>query len=217
MIVAAFIQGELGHLLNAQAKAVDRGARKAMKIVAGGIRRNIQRQVTQAGFARGGRTLAKAVRSRTRGRSVDIEAEVTSKATYAAGTRRPGGLVDLVQLFGQGTVIGAANGGWLAIPTKDAPLKSARGPVGQAMTPADMDAAGLKPAAIPARGGRMVIVIRQGRQTIVTHILVRQVSLRQRYDLQATIDRSAGQFPEILVREINAAADASAVLQRYGG
>jgi hypothetical protein len=41
MIVTAFIQGDLGHLLNAQAKAVDQGARKAMKIVAGGIRRNI--------------------------------------------------------------------------------------------------------------------------------------------------------------------------------
>jgi hypothetical protein len=72
-----------------------------------------------------------------------------------------------------------------------------------------MAAAGMKPAAIPARGGRMVIVIRQGRQTVVTHILVRQVSLRQRYDLKTTIDRSAGQFPEILVREINAAAVAA--------
>lgn len=217
MIVTAFIQGELGHLLGAQAKAVDRGARKAMRIVTGGIRRNIQRQITQAGFAGGGRILAKAVRTRMRGRGVDIEAEVASKATYAPSRRRPGGLVDLVQLFGQGAVIRAAGGGWLAIPTKDAPLKSTRGPVGQAMTPADMAAGGLKPAAIPARGGRMVIVIRRGRQTIVTHILVRQVSLRQRYDLKAVIDRAAGQFPEILAREINAAADASAVLQRYGG
>ena len=99
-MISAFVEGELGHLLNAQAKAVETGARKAMKIVAGGIRRKIQRQVAQAGFAGGGRTLAKAVRSRTTGRGTDIEAEVTSKATYAAGTRRPGGLVDLVQPAG---------------------------------------------------------------------------------------------------------------------
>ena len=31
------------------------------------------------------------------------------------------------------------------------------------------------------------------------------------------VDRYAGQFPEIVAREINAAAEASAVLRRYGG
>ena len=39
-------------------------------------------------------------------------------------SRRPGGMVDLVQLFGQGAIIRAAGGGWLAIPTENAPLKS---------------------------------------------------------------------------------------------
>ena len=33
--------------------------------------------------------------------------------------------------------------------------------------------------------------------------------MRKRYDIAGTVDRSAGQFPEILVREINAAAEAS--------
>ena len=52
---------------------------------------------------------------------------------------------------------------------------------------------------------------------MVTHVLVRQVSLRQRYDIQSVVDRYAAQFPEIVAREINAAAYASAVLRRYGG
>ena len=47
-------------------------------------------------------------------------------------------------------------------------------------------------------------------------MLVRQVSLRKRYDIQSVVDRYVAQFPEIVAREINAAADASAVLRRYG-
>jgi hypothetical protein len=52
---------------------------------------------------------------------------------------------------------------------------------------------------------------------VVTHVLVRQVGLRKRYDIAGTVARYSGQFPEILAREINAAAEASDVLTRYGG
>jgi hypothetical protein len=121
-----------------------------------------------------------------------------------------------VQLFGQGAVIRAAGGGWLAIPTENAWMKSARGPRGQRMSPREMIAAGARLAFLPARGGRMVAVLRQRGQTVVTHVLVRQVGLRKRYDIGGTVARYSGQFPEILAREINAAAEGSDVLRRYG-
>ena len=70
---------------------------------------------------------------------------------------------------------------------------------------------------MPAGGGRMVAVLRRGGQSIVTHILLRQVTLAKRYDIDSVVNRYVAQFPEILTREINAAAEASGVLSRYGG
>jgi hypothetical protein len=216
VLIQAFVEGELGHFLNAQAKAVDVGGRKAMRITAGAIRRKVAGNVRRA-F--GGRTtLAKLVRSRITGRGADLEATVYSRAAYGQGAQRPGGSVDLVQLFGQGVTIRSARGGYLAIPTDAAPLKSARGPRGQRMSPREMIEAGHKLAFLPAGAGRLVAVLkRKGSRPVVTHVLVRQVSLRQRYDIQSVVDRYVQQFPEIVAREINAAAEGSAVLRRYGG
>jgi hypothetical protein len=214
MLIQAFVEGELGHFLNAQAKAVEVGSRKAMRITAGAIRRKIAGNVRRA-FPN--TTLAKLVRSRITGRGADIEATVFSRAAYKSSSFRPGGPVDLVQLFAQGATIKSARGGYLAIPTENAPLKSARGPRGQQMTPREMIAAGQKLAFLPAGAGRLVAVLKRGGTSVVTHVLVRQVSLRKRYDIQSVVDRYAAQFPEIIAREINAAADASAVLRRYGG
>ena len=217
MLIQAFVEGELGHFLNAQSKAVDVGGRKAMRIVTGAIRKKIAANVRRAGFRGGGTALAKTVRSRVAGRAADVEGIVYSKATYARSTRRPGGAIDLVQLFAQGVTIRAASGEWLAIPTDNAPLKSARGPRGQRMSPKEMIEAGQKLAFLPAGGGRMVAVLRRGGQSIVTHVLLRQVTLAKRYDIDSVVNRYVAQFPEILAREINAAAEASGVLSRYGG
>ena len=219
MLVRAFVDGELGHFLNAQAKAVDVGGRKAMRLTAGAIRKKIAGNVRRAFPGGGGTTLAKLVRSRISGKGADIEGTVFSRAAYGRSSLRPGGPVDLVQLYAQGATIKSARGGYLAIPTENAPLRSARGPRGQRMTPRQMIEAGQKLAFLPAGGGRLVAVLksRDGGRPVVTHVLVRQVSLRQRYDIQSVVDRYAAQFPEIVAREINAAADASAVLRRYGG
>jgi hypothetical protein len=74
MMIRAFVEGELGHFLAAQAKAVERDAGKAMRITTGAIRKKIAADIRRAGFrAGGGATLAKAVRSRARGRGADIE------------------------------------------------------------------------------------------------------------------------------------------------
>jgi hypothetical protein len=217
MLVQAFVEGNLGAFLRAQAAAVEKGGGRALRRVTGGIRGQIRRDIGRASFAGGGKGLARAVRSRVRGKGADVEGIVYSKATYKASARRPGGPVDLVQLFGQGATIRAASGGWLAIPTENAWVKSGRGPRGQRMTPAEMIAAGAKLAFLPAGGGRMVAVIRHLGASFVTHVLVRQVSLRKRYDLQSAVDRWVGRMPEIMTDEINRAAEGSRVLERYGG
>ena len=217
MLVRAFVEGELGHFLNAQAKAVDVGGRKAMRLTAGAIRKKIAGNVRRAFPGGGGTTLAKLVRSNISGKGADIEGTVFSRAAYGRSSLRPGGPIDLVQLYAQGATIKSARGGYLAIPTENAPLKSARGPRGQRMSPREMIAAGQKLAFLPAGAGRLVAVLKRGGTSVVTHVLVRQVSLRKRYDIQSVVDRYAAQFPEIIAREINAAADASAVLRRYGG
>jgi hypothetical protein len=214
MLIQAFIEGELGHFLNAQAKAVDIGGRKAMRLTAGAIRKRIAGNVRRA-FPNS--TLARLVRSRITGKGADLEATVFSRAAYKRSSFRPSGPVDLVQLFAQGATIRSARGGYLAIPTENAPLKSARGPRGQRMNPSEMIAAGQKLAFLPAGAGRLVAVLKRGGTTVVTHVLLRQVSLRQRYDIQSVVDRYAARFPEIVAREINTAAEASDVLRRYGG
>lgn len=216
MSVQAFIEGNLGAFLRAQAVVVEKGSARGLRRVTGGIRGQIRRNITRAGFTGGGRQLASTVRSRVRGEGTDVEGVVYSKATYAAGKQRPGGPVDLVQLFAQGTTIRSARGGWLAIPTQDAPLKAARGR-GQRMTPGDLKAAGERVRFIPARGSRLIAVVRRGGRDVVTHVLVRQLTLRRRFDLESAIDRWTARLPEILATEINRAANASAVLSRYGG
>ena len=216
MTVQAFVEGNLGAFLRAQAAAVDKGGGRAMRRITGGLRGQIRRNVARAGFVGGGRALAATVRSRVTGDGVDVEGIVYSKATYKQSGRRPGGTVDLVQLFAQGATIRSARGGWLAIPTDDAPLKSGRGR-GVRMTPAEMIASGVKARFIPAGGNRMLVVVHQGGRDVVTHVLVRQVTLRKRIDIQSAVDRWVDRLPEIMATEINKAADASAVLTRYGG
>jgi len=213
--VRAFIEGNLGAFLRAQAAAVDKGGAKAMRRVTGGIRAQVRRNITRAGFTGGGRALAATVRSRVVGEGVDVEGVVYSKAIYKQSAGRPAGPVDLVQLFAEGAAIRSARGGWLAIPTDNAPLKSARGR-GKRLTPAELIASGAKVRFVPA-GNRLLIVVRQGGRDVVTHVLVREVRLRKRFDVQTAVDRWAGRLPDILATEINKAADTSKVLTRYGG
>ena len=94
MLVRAFVDGELGHFLNAQAKAVDVGGRKAMRLTAGAIRKKIAGNVRRAFPGGGGTTLAKLVRSRISGKGADIEGTVFSRAAYGRSSLRPGGPID---------------------------------------------------------------------------------------------------------------------------
>ena len=216
MMIQAFVEGELGHFLNAQSKAVGVGGGKAMRIVTGAIRKKIAGNIRRAGFRRrrrrpgaGGALARRRQGRRRRGRRL-------LQGDLRAGRMRPGGPVDLVQLFAQGATIHAASGTWLAIPTEYAPVAGGRG-VKRRASPAEMQAMGIKLVFLPSGPDRAVAVRRDGGRSVVTHVLVRQVILRKRFDVESAVNSYVAQFPEILAREINAAAESSAVLQRYGG
>ena len=66
---------------------------------------------------------------------------------------------------------------------------------------------GWKISILPARGGNMVVLatLPSGAK-VVTHVLVRQVSLRKRYDLDGGIALWQGRLPAILAESIDAEA-----------
>ena len=68
MMIQALVEGELGHFLNAQGKAVDIGGGKAMRIITGAIRKKIAGNIRRAGFCDSGIGLARTVRSRVAGK-----------------------------------------------------------------------------------------------------------------------------------------------------
>lgn len=210
-MLQAFIEGNLGAFYRATAEAVDAGAEKALARASGGIRSTIARQVQEAGFSGGGRTLAKSVRSRVTGKGIDAEAIVYSKSAYQD---RRGGGVDLINVFAQGAVINAAGGRWLVIPTEYAPLTSGRGR-GQRMSLRELIDRGTKVSIIPARGGKKVALASLYGRRVVTHILIKQVSLRKRLDIESVVDRWLPRLPELFAEEVEKAAQASPLVTRY--
>ena len=155
MLVRAFVEGELGHFLNAQAKAVDTGGRKAMRITAGAIRKKSRRQCPARlpGRWRHDPGEAGALAHHRQGRGYRGHGLSAAPPTAAALGGRAGRSI-WCSSSRQGATIKSARGGYLAIPTENAPLKSARGPRGQRMTPREMIAAGQKLAFLPAGAGR---------------------------------------------------------------
>lgn len=196
------IRGELGAWTAALAKSVEAGARRALRRVTYGMRSNLRGRIRRAGFRRPG--LARAIAAKVD--AAHLEGRVYSVARYRAGGQRSQP-VDLVQLYAQGATITAANGRFLAVPTGDGPQRSGRGGSRPA-TPKELADMGWKTAVIPARGGNMVVLATApGGTKVVTHVLVRQVGLRKRYDLAAGVTLWQGRMPAILAESIDAEAE----------
>ena len=218
MMIQAFIEGELGHFLNAQSKAVGVGGRKAMRIVIGAIRKKIAANVRRAGFRGGGAALAKTVRSRVAGKGADVEGIVYSKATYARSTRRPGGPIDLVQLFAQGATIRAASGELAGDPDR---LRAAQSRAAAASTADESEGNACRWASSwcfcrPAASAWWRCAAR--RASVVTHVLraaghsAQALRRRQRREpLRRAIPGNPG------ARDQRRRRGLAACLSRYGG
>lgn len=194
----AYVDRDFRRRLLADAGRIRRGIRRGFRRIAVGIRNNVRAQLRRA-FP-GSRAVNLIAASDWDEGGDDIGARVYSRWLV----KRPRGRIDLLSAYAQGGVVRSRSGRALAIPTDEAPLAHARGG-GRAMTPDEMRARGMKVEYLPANARRRspMIAIRRGSRLVVTHVLVRQFTMRRRIDLARAEGRWVPRLGEILAREIN--------------
>lgn len=208
MKLAAAISGDLRKILAEEIKDAEDAVTAGMRQAADGLKADLRRQVTEVGM---GQRLANTWRAELypKGRN-------SIKAAGFVFTRAP----TIIRAFDQGAVIKSKHGFWLAIPTPAA----GTGARGKRMTPGlweQMHGARLRfiyrrgaPSLLVAenmrartgkRGGftkGSASALRSGRgmTTVVMFILVPQVSLKKRLDVDGVAERWASALPELIVR-----------------
>jgi hypothetical protein len=208
MKLAAAISGDLRKIMAEEVKAAEDAVTAGMRQAADGLKADLRRQVTEAGM---GQRLANTWRA-----ELYPKGRKSIKAAGFVFTRAP----TIIRAFDQGAVIKSKHGFWLAIPTPAA----GTGPRAKRMTPGlweQMHGSRLRfiyrrgtPSLLVAenmrartgkRGGfaqGSASALRTGRgmTTVVMFILVPQVSLRKRLDINAAAERWASALPELIVR-----------------
>lgn len=201
------IQGKLREFYDANARAVEKGSKKALTRILGGIKTGLRRQIRSAGFKKRG--LENVVRVYV---ARDLQSGIVKSKAVMKSNQRRAQDVDLVQLFSQGGNVKAARGQWLAVPTGEGPLATARGG-GRSMTPDEMREKGLQIHIVPSKPNPVVVLERgKGQPGIVTHILLRNVSLRALYRISTVTDRWVPRYPTVLIEEIEKASAAEPIL-----
>lgn len=208
MKLAAAISGDLRKIMAEEIKDAEDAVTAAMRQAADGLKADLRRQVTEAGM---GQRLANTWRA-----ELYPKGRKSIKAAGFVFTRAP----TIIRAFDQGAVIKSKHGFWLAIPTPAA----GTGARGKRVTPGlweQMHGARLRfifrrgaPSLLVAenmrartgkRGGfakGSASALRSGRglATVVMFILVPQVSLKKRLDVDGAAERWASALPELIVR-----------------
>ena len=208
MKLAAAISGDLRKIMAEEIKEAEDAVTAGMRQAADGLKADLRRQVTEAGM---GQRLANTWRA-----ELYPKGRKSIKAAGFVFTRAP----TIIRAFDQGAVIKSKHGFWLAIPTSAA----GTGARGKRMTPGlweQMHGSRLRfiyrrgvPSLLVAenmrartgkRGGfakGSASALRSGRgmTSVVMFILVPQVSLRKRLDVNASAERWASALPELIVR-----------------
>lgn len=208
MKLAAALSGDLRKIMAEEVKAAEDAVTAGMRQAADGLKADLRRQITEAGM---GQRLANTWRA-----ELYPKGRKSIKAAGFVFTRAP----TIIRAFDQGAMIKSKHGFWLAIPT----LAAGTGARGKRMTPGlweQMHGARLRfiyrrgaPSLLVAenmraragkRGGfakGSASALRSGRgmTTVVMFILVPQVSLRKRLDVNAAAERWASALPELIVR-----------------
>ncbi|TAN75842.1 MAG: hypothetical protein EPN20_02340 [Magnetospirillum sp.] len=208
MKLAAAISGDLRKIMAEEVKAAEDAITVGMRQAADGLKADLRRQVTEAGM---GQRLANTWRAELypKGRN-------SIKAAGFVFTRAP----TIIRAFDQGALIKSKHGFWLAIPTPAA----GTGARGKRMTPGLWEQMhGSRLRFIYRRGAPSLLVaenmrartgkrggfaqgsasaLRTGRglSTVVMFILVPQVSLKKRLDVDGVAERWASALPELIVR-----------------
>ncbi|KQP02658.1 DUF6441 family protein [Methylobacterium sp. Leaf93] len=188
----------------------------AMKQVTEGLKQDLRDDVTSSGL---GQRLANTWRGQTfpkAGESVDAAAYVSTNAPK------------LIDAFDRGVTIVASGRKYLAIPTPEAGVRQiskrrTKGSTDNTLSPASWEReTGVKLRFIPTRTGGVLVAdafyrrqarryqgrksfrpIREtgpdkGRQFVVIFVLVKQVKLRKRFDIDATAKRWADRIPSAI-------------------
>jgi hypothetical protein len=206
MRLTATLSGDLRKLLAEEVRAAESAVTAGVRQAGKGLKSELRRQVSGAGL--GGR-LANAWRDRHYpNQKVDAASLVWSKAPQ------------IIRAFDEGAVIRSRRGRWLAIPTKNAPGK---GTDGKRISPSTFPEQRLGRLRLVARPGKPPLLVvdgmrastgrrggfrrasqrarrtGQGLTTVVMFVLVPQVTLRRRLDVDAAARRWQGQLPRLVL------------------
>jgi hypothetical protein len=208
MKLAAAITGDLRKIMAEEIKSAEDAVTAGMRQAADGLKADLRRQVTEAGM---GQRLANTWRA-----ELYPKGRKSIKAAGFVFTRAP----TIIRAFDQGAVIKSKHGFWLAIPTPAA----GTGARGKRMTPGLWEQMhGSRLRFIYRRGAPSLLVaenmrartgkrggfakgstsaLRSGRgmTSVVMFILVPQVSLKKRLDVDGVAERWASALPEMIVR-----------------
>ncbi|WP_096700079.1 DUF6441 family protein [Magnetospirillum sp. 15-1] len=208
MKLAAAISGDLRKIMAEEVKAAEDAVTAGMRQAADGLKADLRRQVTEAGM---GQRLANTWRA-----ELYPKGRKSIKAAGFVFSRAP----TIIRAFDQGAVIKSKHGFFLAIPTPAA----GTGSRAKRMTPGLWEQMhGSRLRFIYRRGAPSLLVaenmrartgkrggfakgsasaLRSGRglATVVMFILVPQVSLKKRLDVDGAAERWASALPELIVR-----------------
>lgn len=203
MRLKAALEGDLKAYMAAEVKAATQAVGGGIKFATDGLKEDLRGAVTRAGL---GEKLAKSWRGDLYPRN-----GLSINAAGFVYTRAP----EIVGAFAHGANIRGKSGNYLAIPTSLVPRRK-----GRRMTPKEMAEAGQELVFIPPRGARRVGLlvlndqrltakgrarkasdraIAKGRvATVIMFILVPQVTLRKRFDIDVLAQKWIGKLPELV-------------------
>ena len=213
MKLAATIVGSLKKDMQAELRRIERAVPDGVKAAGDGLKGSLRKQVVAAGL---GTRLSRTWRGRTyANKGHDAASLVWSKAPQ------------IIRAFDQGVTIRSKTGFWLAIPTPAAPK---RGVGGKRINPSNFPGHRYGPLRFVYRRGKPSLLVvddvrisaktgRVGRQakgggrtksgsykkgivTVVMFVLVPQVKLRKRLDIERAVRRWTGRLPDLVAQHM---------------
>jgi hypothetical protein len=206
MRLTAALSGDLGKLLAEEVRAAETAVTAGVRQAGEDLKAELRQQVTGAGL--GGR-LANAWRDRHYpNQKVDAASLVWTKAPQ------------IIRAFAEGVTIRSRRGRWLAIPTENAPRK---GTDGRRISPSTFPEHRLGRLRLVARPGKVPLLVvdglrastgrrggfrrasqralgsGQGLVTVVMFVLVPQVTLRKRLDVEGAARRWHAHLPRLVI------------------
>ena len=201
-MIRAGLIGDIVKAMEAEHQAARQAVAAGIRQAGEGLKDDWRGQIAAAGL---GRRLGNAIRAKHYPGRPSLGA---AALVYAQPKQAP----KIVDAFEQGVTIRSRDGFWLAIPTDAAP----RGARGGRITPLEFERRTGQRLRFVYRGNQPSLLVTEGRisnrgryavsrsktgrglTTVIVFILVPQVTLRRRVDLQAAAQRWAARVPGLI-------------------